>query len=276
VSIVSIIGAGPIGGSVAHRLAQHGRISAVRLIDSNGPLASGKALDIRQAGPVERFDTPISSSDDVLSAVGSPVIIIADDSANGPWDDERGLGLVQRLLRAGTTAALVFAAPSHVALMEKVYRELGVPADRLVGTASSAVIGATRALAGLELNAASVRLTLVGRPPALVAGWTAATADGSFLVDRVAAHRLSAISQALPKLWPPGPYAIGSATAEVVEALVCGSRRLIPAMTIIDGDLGVRATAVMLPLELGRHRVLSHIVPSLSPQERTAMMRGLV
>lgn len=275
VSIVSIIGAGPIGASVAHRLVQRGRVAAVRIIDGNAALAAGKALDVRQAGPVERFDMPISTTDDVLAAASSPVIVIADDSGAGAWDGERGLALVQQLLRAGTTATLVFAAPTHVWLMEKCHRELGVAANRLVGTAPSAVVGAVRALAGLELGVASVQLTVVGRPPALVVGWSAATTDGSLLTDRVAPHRLFAISRALPKLWPSGPYAIGSATGEVVDALVCGTRRLLPAMTILDGELGVRSTAVMLPLELGRGRVLSHVVPSLSPQERTEMAGGL-
>lgn len=274
-SIVSVIGAGPIGGSVAHRLLQRGRVSAVRVVDSNGSIAAGKMLDVQQAGPIERFDTAVSTSDDVLAAVSSPVIVIADDSGSGPWDGERGLTLVQQLVRAGTTACFVFAAPSHVWLMEACYRELGVKADRLVGTAPSAVVGAVRALAGLELGVASVQLTVVGRPPSLVIGWSAATTDGSLLTERVAPHRLFAISRALPKLWPSGPYAIGSTTAEVVDALACGARRLLPALTVIDGELGVRGTAVMLPLELGRHRVLSHVMPSLSPQERTEMTSGL-
>lgn len=274
-SIVSVIGAGPIGASVAHRLLQRSHVPFVRVIDSNAAVAAGKVLDIRQAGPIERFDTPVSTADDVLAAVSSPVIVIADDSASGPWDGERGLALLQQLIRAGATACFVFAAPSHVWLMEACYRELGVKADRLVGTAPSAVVGAIRALAGLELGVASVQLTVVGRPPSLVIGWSAATTDGSLLTDRVAPHRLFAISRALPKLWPPGPYAIGAATAEVVDALVCGARRRLPALTIVDGELGVRGTAVMLPLELGHHRVLSHVMPSLSPQERTEMIGGL-
>lgn len=274
-SAVSIIGAGPIGASIAHRLAQRGRISALRIVDSNDAVVAGKVLDIRQSGPIERFDLPISTSADVLAAVSSPVIVIADDSVSGPWDGERGLGVVRQLLRAGTTASFVFATPSHVWLMEACYRELNVPADRLVGTAPSALVGAVRALAGLELSVASVQLTVVGRPPSLVIGWSAATTDGSLLTDRVPAHRLFAISRSLPKLWPPGPYAIASATSEVVDALVFGSRRLLPALTVIDGELGVRGSAVMLPLELGRHRVLAHVIPSLSPQERTEMMSGL-
>lgn len=272
---VSIIGAGPIGASVAHRLAQRTRVPSVRLVDGNASVAAGKALDIQQAGPVERFDMPVTASGDELSAVSSTVIVIADDSAAGVWDGERGLALVRRLVRAGSPATFVFAAASHVWLMEACYRELGVAADRLVGTAPSAVVGAVRAIAGLELGVASVQLTVAGRPPALVIGWSSATTDGMLLTDRVPAHRLFAISRTLPKLWPPAPYAIASATAEVVEGLTCGVRRLLPALTVVDGELGARGRAVMLPLELAHGRVLRHVMPSLSAHELTEMTSGL-
>lgn len=275
VPTVSILGAGPIGASIAHRLAQRERVASVRLIDTDAGVAAGKALDIRQAGPVDRVDTPIDSAGDELAAVSSPVIVIADDSAGRAWDGEQGLALIRRLVRAGAQATFVFAAPSHVWLMERTYRELGVPADRLIGSAPSAVVGAVRALAGLELGVASVSLTVAGRPPSLVVGWSSATTDGTLLTDRVPAHRLLAISQALPKLWPPASYAIGSATAQLIDALAGGTRRRLPALTIVDGEFGVRGTAVMLPLEIGRGRVLGHVMPSLSAQELTEMTSGL-
>jgi malate dehydrogenase len=275
VSQVAIIGAGAVGASIAHRLAARGRVGAIALIDSNGPLAAGKALDISQSGPVDHFDTPIAAAADPLSASASAIIVVADDAASGPWEGERGLALMQQIARAGSTAAIVFACPAQTWLMEKCFGELGMAAHRLVGSAAGAVVGSVRALAGLELGMASVDLAVVGRPPALVVGWTAATADGSLLTDLVPAHRLLAITQALPKLWPPQPYAIASATARLVEALLHGSRHRWPALTIVDGDLGARGKAVLLPLRLGDARVLDYAVPSLSPQERTELLTSV-
>jgi hypothetical protein len=46
-------------------------------------------------------------------------------------------------------------------------------------------------------------------------------------------------------------------------------------MTVLDGEFGLRGVAGMLPLELGNGRVLARTIPSLSPQERTAMVSGL-
>ena len=56
-SVAAILGAGPIGGAVAHRLAELGAVREIRWIDENVAAAAGKALDIAQAGPIARFDT---------------------------------------------------------------------------------------------------------------------------------------------------------------------------------------------------------------------------
>ncbi len=272
---MAILGAGPIGASVAHRLAQRSRVRSIVLVDTSADVAAGKALDISQSGPVDRFDTPIATSGDVLAASTASVIVVADEVSAGPWEGDRGVALMQQFVRAGSSAAFVFACPSHTRLMETCYRELKIAADRLVGTAPAAIVSAVQAMAGLELGLSSVELTVVGRPPSLVVGWSAASVAGSLVTDQLAPHRLVAISQTLPRLWPPKPYAIAVVTTVVVEELLRGSRRRHPALTILDGELGARGAAVMLPLELGRGRVLSHAVPSLSPQERTEMINGL-
>lgn len=274
-SSVAILGAGPIGAAVAHRLAQRGRIHEIRFVDASAGVASGKALDILQAGPVEKFDVRLSGTADVLAAASADVVVVADEHAEGEWQGDRGLAMLRPLLRAGIKAPLVFAGPRQAWLMEACARELKVPGERLVGSAPSALVSAARAFAGLELNLSSVELTIVGRPPAFVVGWSTATTAGALVTDRVPAHRLLAITQALARLWPSGPHAIGAATAPIVEALLMGSRQFHPALTMLDGELGARGHAVMLPLELGRGRVLGHVLPSLSPQERTELSNGI-
>ena len=274
-SLVAVLGAGPIGATVAHRLAQRARVEAVRLIDASAAVAAGKALDIRQSGPVERFDTTIEADEHVRAAATADVIVVADEAAAGEWQGDRGLAMIRQLVEAGITAPLVFAGPSQLWLMERAYLELKVPAARLIGSAPSAVAAAVGALAGLETGSAAVDVAVVGRPPELVLGWTSAASSGLLVTDQVAAHRLAAISRMLPKLWPPGPYAIGAATAPIVEGLIHGSRRHHHAVTVIDGDFGARGTALMLALRLGRGRVLSYALPSLSPQERTEFLNAV-
>ncbi|HET9371368.1 MAG TPA: hypothetical protein VFO19_14010, partial [Vicinamibacterales bacterium] len=272
-SRIAIVGAGPIGGAIAHALAERERVREVRLIDDRASVAAGKALDIRQTGPIDSFDTRLDGSGDALGASGASVIVIADRFEGGEWQGDEGLALVRKLVRAGTVAPIVFAGPAQTWLMEKTAAELGVAVDRLVGTAASALPGAVRGLVALELNASAVdvAVAVAGRPPAFVIGWSAATAAGSLVADRVPAHRLLAISDALRKLWPPGPQAIAAATAPIVEALANGSRRQLQATAILDGEWSSRGRAALLTLEITRGRIARCLTPSLSPQERTAV-----
>lgn len=267
--MIAVLGAGPIGAAIAHRLAERGRVPAVRLIDGNAGIAQGKALDIRQSGPIDGTDVILSGGSEPLDAVSAAAIVFADDTVGGAWDGDRGLALIERFVRAGTTAPFVFATATQLPLMESAARELRVGADRMVGTASSAMESIVASLVNIELGQTGASVTVTGRPPSFVVAWSAATIGGALVSDRVAPHRLLAISQALPRLWPPGPQAIAAPTALVVEALVSGSRRMLSAATILDGELGVRGRAGMLPVSLGSGRVLARAVPSMSPQERT-------
>lgn len=277
VSVVSVIGAGDIGSATAYALARRSRVRDVRLVDTAADVAAGKALDMRQSGPIDHFDTPITSRGEVLDAVNADVIVIADAFADGEWDGERGLAMIKQLVRAGTKAPLVFAGPQQIWLMEAAVREAGVPANRIVGTASAAVHSGVRALAALELNGSGVDISiaLVGRAPGFTVGWTSATFAGSTLAAQIPPHRMLAISDMLKKMWPPKPQSIGAATAVIVEGLLAGSRRHLYATTVLEGEYGERGVATMVPLELGDRKIIRRIEPSLSTQERVEFLNGL-
>lgn len=274
-SLVAIFGAGPIGAAVGQRLAERARVRGVLFIDDKRAVAEGKALDIQQSGPIDGYDTRLSADADPLAAARADVIVLADDTAGGEWAGERGLALIGQLLRAGTNAPIVFAGPSQTRLMETAARELHAAPDRLIGTAASAIEPIAASLINIELGETGARASVTGRPPSVVVAWSAATCGGTLVGERVPPHRLLAISQALARLWPPGPQAIAAPTARVVEALIAGSRQLLPAMTILDGELGVRGRAGLLPLELGHGRVLRRVIPTMSPQERTETITKL-
>ena len=101
---------------------------------------------------------------------------------------------------------------------------------------------AVASLVGVELGldrASTWTSRSSGRPPALVVGWSSATVGGSLRHDaRAAAPAAARFQTVAAELWPPGPQAIGAATAPIVEALAFGSRRLHQAMTMLDGELG--------------------------------------
>jgi malate dehydrogenase len=90
---VAIIGAGELGGAVAHALARSNLVQSVRLIDETRRVAAGKALDIAQAAPVEGFATQLSGATDVSMAAGASIVILADRITGGEWQGEDGLAL---------------------------------------------------------------------------------------------------------------------------------------------------------------------------------------
>lgn len=273
-SLIAIIGAGPIGGALAHKLAGRSRVRRIRLIDTSGAIAQGKALDILQSGPVESFSTSVTGADSVHAAAGADVVVLADSAAGeGEYTGDAALALVGRLRAAGVTAPLVFAGASQREVLKRTVTELHVDAARAIGAAPLALESALRALCAVvaDLSGVEVSLSLVGVPPQhAVVAWEEATLSGQPLTSVIAAHDIAALSARIPGLWPPGPYALGSAAARIVEALCNGSRRRFSCFV----DSG-RGKIVAMPVELGPGGIQRIIEPALTRLERTALENAL-
>src|SRR5262249_25168329 len=102
-SDITIIDACRLGGLLAHVLARRDAVSIIRLVDDAGQVATGKALDIMQAAPVESFTTRVGGSSDLAVAGGSDVVVLADrvggrewQGAGRPVSPERPLGRAAR------------------------------------------------------------------------------------------------------------------------------------------------------------------------------------
>ena len=272
-SFIAILGAGAIGGALAHRLASRARIPEVRLIDGDGTIAQGKALDIQQSSPIEGFGTRITSTTVIEGAAGADVIVLADAARGGEHTGEAGLALVRRLAALETRAPIVFAGATQRELMVRAVGELRLDRRRIVGSSPAALESAVRALVALEINGSpsDVQLLVVGVPPRrAVIAWESATASGQPLSAQVPAHRLAAISATLPGLWPPGPQVLSSAAARVAEALAIGSRRRYSCFVAVDEAAGQGLIAA-LPVELGVGGIERVLRPALSRQEQTQL-----
>jgi malate dehydrogenase len=267
---IAILGAGPIAGATAHKLAGRSRVGEIRLIDSSGTIAKGKALDILQSAPVDNFSALVSGTDSIHAAAGADVIVIADSAAGEEeYVGDAALGILRRLQSAGVTSPLVFAGASQREAMKRSIDELHIPPSRVLGAAPLALESAVRALCGVAADRSPVEisLSLAGVPPKHAAiAWEEATISGQPLTAVLTAHEIAALSGRLPGLWPPGPFALGSAVARVVEALCNGSRRRYSCFV----DTG-RARIVAMPVELGRGGILRIIQPSLTRLERTLL-----
>src|SRR4051812_46985671 len=143
---VAIIGAGELGGALAHVLASRGTVRTLRLLDEKGRVAEGKALDIAQAAPVQGFATEITGSADAAAAGGAQVVVVADRAGGAEWHGDEGMLLLRRILQMAPRAIVVCAGAQQRELVERGARELGVDRERLFGSAPEAMRGAVRAL----------------------------------------------------------------------------------------------------------------------------------
>lgn len=271
---IAIIGAGPIGSTLAHTLAGRGRVREIRLIDAEVRIAQGKALDIQQSGPVEGFNVTLSGAESLHAAAGANVIVMADAaSGQGEHSGEAGLGLVRQINAAGISAPFVFAGASQRDLMKRCVTELHIPARKIIGSASFALESALRALCGViaDASAVEISLSLAGVPPRhAVVAWEEAALSGQPLTSVIAPHDIAALTARIPGIWPPAPYALGSAGTRIVEALCAGSRRRFSCFV----DYG-RGRIVAVPVELERGSIKRIIEPALTTLERTAFDNSL-
>lgn len=283
-SIIAIIGAGPLGGALAHTLAGRNRTAEVRLIDTDESVAKGKALDILQAGPIENAGANVTGHGSLLAAVGADAIVVADAVTGAEHSGEAGLALVRRLQAAGTSAPLLFAGASQRELMQPCIRELHIPAGRVLGSAPGALVSALRALSGLVLDTSPVQINLevLGVPPKnVVVAWQEASVSGQPLTAVMGAHEIAALSARIPGLWPPGPYALASAAARVAEALCSGSRRRYSCFVEVGPALseataaGRRGRIAAMPVQLKPGGLSRIVEPALSRQERTVLDNAL-
>jgi malate dehydrogenase len=272
-SLIAIVGAGPLGSALAHKLAARGRVDAVRLIDDNESVARGKALDIVQSGPVEGFGTRVSAEASVHAASGADVIVFADDVTGAEHSGETGLALVRRLIASGSTSPFVFAGTVQRELMTRCITELRIASARVIGSAPFALASAVRALSAVVLDTSAVEISLnvLGVPPRqAVVTWQEGSVAGQPLQDVMGAHEIAALAARIPSLWPPGPYALASAAARVAEAVCSGSRRRYSCFV----DVG-RGRIAAMPVELHRGGVKRVLEPALTTLERTALQNSL-
>ncbi|HVC18817.1 MAG TPA: hypothetical protein VNE16_01970 [Vicinamibacterales bacterium] len=278
---VVIIGAGDLGGALAFTLARHDRVGEVRLVDAQAGIAAGKALDILQSGPIERFGTRVTASDDVGDVVGSDLVVIADraGAAGGEWTGDEAVALLDRLAPLVPRAPIVCAGAAAAPLIEQGVSAGTVRRGRLFGSAPEALAASVRAMVALEINGSpdEVSLAVAGVPPAgFVVGWSDATIGGANVARVLTPPALARLTALVPRLWPPGPVALASAAARVADAIAVGSRRQVSCFVVLDGELGARRGLAALSVRLGPRGLEAVALPALSAHERTQLDNAIV
>ena len=279
-AVVAIVGAGTLGGALAQTIAARDRVRSVRLVDEAVDVAAGKALDIRQSAPLDRFGTRVTAHGDLAAAADADIVVLAGPvgAPEPEWTETAGLALLRRLGAGGVAPLILCAGASHRRLVERGVAELGAPPRRLFGSAPEALRAAVTAVVALDAGcpASDVALTVVGIPPRhAVVPWSQATVAGQRLDERIPAARLARARARTPLLWPPGPYALAAAAARIVAALVERIARVPACFVVPDGELGARGRALAVPVQLDAGGIARIVEPALTPSERLRIRTAL-
>jgi malate dehydrogenase len=276
---VAITGAGELGSTVAHTLALRDRVSSIRLIDEREGLASGVALDLSQAAAVHGCSTRVTGSRDLLAAASATIVVIADPPSADGKAMEQAIATLRRVVAIAPRAAVICAGPSHRELVEEGVRVLGMPRERIVGTAPEALASAIRACVALEANvsAREVSLTVLGTPPRqTVVPWQEASVGGRAITRILEEPALRRLAARVEPLWPPGPSALAAATALAIEAMGGHSRHTVSCFVGPDDSLGARSRTVALPVRLGPRGVVAVELPVLNVSDQVALENAML
>ena len=121
-----------------------------------------------------------------------------------------------------------------------------------------------------------VMLTVLGTPPTgFVVPWSEASIGGYAMQRVLSQVQLVRIEARAARLWPPGPYTLGTAAARVTEGILSNSRESFSILTQLEGEFGVRHRAGALPARLAVSGIVQTRVPELSTREHVQLQTAL-
>ena len=157
---IALIGAGNIGGTLAHLIGLK-ELGDVVMFDVFGGVAAGKALDLMQAGPIEGFDTVMSGGSDYSAIANSDVVIVTAGFARTPGmsrDDllTKNAGVIAEVangIKNHCPDAFVIVVTNPLDVMVSVMQQKsGLPAKKVVGMAGVLNSGRFRLFLAHEFN----------------------------------------------------------------------------------------------------------------------------
>ena len=273
---IALIGAGQIGGTLAH-LAAIKELGDVVLFDIADGVPQGKALDIAESGPVEGFDVALKGTNEYAGIAGADVCIVTAGVPRKPGmsrDDLLGINLkvmkaVGEGIRDNAPDAFVICITNPLDAMVWALREFsGLPHEKVVGMAGVLDSARFRHFLADAFNV-SMRdvsaFVLGGHGDTMVPLVRYSTVGGIPLPDLVemgwtSQENLDAIVQRtrdggaeIVGLLKTGSafYAPATSAIEMAEAYLKDQKRLLPCAAYVDGALGLNGMYVGVPTIIG-------------------------
>ncbi len=290
---IALIGAGNIGGTLAHLAALKG-LGDIVLFDVVEGVPQGKALDLSQCGPVEGFDAKIIGSNDYADIAGADVIIVTAGVARKPGmsrDDLLGINLkVMKAVGEGIAAhapdAFVICITNPLDAMVWALREFsGLPHTKVVGMAG--VLDSARFSHFLaEEFQVSVKdvntFVLGGHGDTMVPVLEYSTVSGIPVADLIEmgfstkekideiVKRTRGGGGEIVALLKTGSafYAPATSAIAMAEAYLYDQKRILPAAAHLTGQYGVDNLYVGVPVLFGKDGVEKIVEVKLSDEAK--------
>lgn len=276
---VAIFGAGELGGAVARQLAAADFLSRIVLVDAAASVASGKALDINQAAPVDGYAPIVSGTADESAAIGVDALVLADQfQSNTEWRDDAGAMLVRRLAYLNPRALIVCAGGDQASLVDHGVFEGGLPPRQLVGSAPEGLRSSIVALTALEAGCVprDVNLAVLGRPPAhLIVPWDEASIAGRRASVVLSPPQITRLDARLAQLWPPSPFTLASAATRLLGAAAARTRDVVSALVAPVDDRSRLERVSMQSVVVGASGIVQILPPALSVRDRVRLQSAL-
>ncbi len=284
---IGIIGSGNAGANAAFFIAEKG-IANVLLHDVREGLSTGKALDLMEAAPVRTYRTKITGTDSLHEVLRSPIIVISAGLVRKPdmkreelFDDN--VAVIRELagaLKVRKDDVKVIIVTEPVDLLTTVFAlESGLPREAVLGLGG--LLDSTRlryAVArDLDVSAEDVSALVVGRHNEEMMGLPRyCTVSGVPVLNLMLPEQYESIMDETRKAGDfiagmagrsTAYYAPSAAVAELVDAMVRDTRRLLTVSLLLQGEYDVENVAMSVPGVVGREGVLRVHLPRLQESE---------
>lgn len=290
---VSIIGAGNVGTATIIYLAEKG-VGDLVLIDVVEGLPAGKALDISESSSMRRYDVNITGSSDFADTADSDVVVITAGLARKPGMSRTDLlaansrivaDVATRVANYSPNAALIIVTNPLDIMCYVALESTGFALKKVIGMAGVLDSTRFRCFIAEELGVAmedTAALVLGGHGDTMVP-LTRYTAVGGIPIDELlSADRIEELVERtrhggaeIVKLLKTGSafYAPAASIAEMVEAILKDSQRILPVAAYLRGEYGIWDVFLGVPARIGANGVEEVLELNLRKEE-LAMLRG--
>ncbi len=288
---IALVGAGMIGGTLAHLCALKG-LGDVVLFDVVEGLPQGKALDLAAAGPVEGFDCTITGTNDYADLAGADLCIVTAGVARKPGmsrDDLLGINakiintVAENIRRYAPQAFVITVSNPLDAMVTLMKRVTGFPKQRVVGMAGVLDSSRYRTFLAWELGVSvtSVQaMVLGGHGDDMVPIRSHTTVNGIPVASLVRPERLDAIEKRVRgaggevvALLKTGSafYSPAHAAIRMAEAYLFDKKEILPCAAYLEGEYGIHGLYVGVPVQIGAGGVEKVFEIALTPEEKQAL-----